>query len=220
MTSASPAGRLNGFHEAAILLRAMGEDQAARSVRRLWPADAQRLGGVTAALGRVTANQIDGVLGAFLEAAGSFGDRGAAAAEYLKSLVEGSRRPDASRRVRDRLRRRWRPMIGLRWVSAAALARLLHRQNQAISGITLAYLEPARAAGVLAALPAAERGNVMLQLIAGTGPAGPGCGAAAETLGGIQAACAVLHHLGPDVRAAVLAAVRVRAPELANRLEA
>jgi flagellar motor switch protein FliG len=223
MTTASQADDRE-FRQAAILLRAIGDDQAARAATRLWPRDARRLGSAMAALGRVSARQTDTVVGAFLEALGNATHYGSGAGEYLQNLIDGSGtalRPRARRDAEAIRRQRGAP--GPQWLSLAAVVRLVRSQAPNLRAMTLAYLEPARAAAVIDALAPEERTALLVQLAAVPGSLWAARerrspGDRPERLGGWPAVAAIVRHLCAEAREDVVAAIGAVDAELAAYL--
>jgi flagellar motor switch protein FliG len=206
--------------QAAILVRAIGRDQAARTVSRLWPRDAQRLGGAMATLGRVSDRQVDAVVGAFLEAVGTTHQHGLGASDYLKRLLDGAGEPHQAVVDTPRPRR----ADGLAWMSTAAIVRLMRRQPPHLKAMTLAYLDSARAAEVVAGARPLERTEVLLELARLPGPAraqhdrSETHAPAMAQLGGCSGVAEILDRLEPGMRRQVLECIAVADPALAERL--
>ena len=215
------------IRQGAILLLAIGEDQAARAVHRLWPRDVQRLGGAMAALGMVSARQMDAVLAAFLEAVGRDPQRDMGADDYLKNVLEGApapnRRPSWRELMFSRSHSRLRGTDGLKWMTAAAIARCMRRQPPRLQAMALAYLEPERAARVIAAYSLADRCQVLVELAAASANAtaeSPRRHAPARAeLGGAPAVAAILRRLEPEARGELLTGIGVEQPMLAAALQ-
>jgi flagellar motor switch protein FliG len=163
----TPARRC-GYREAAILLRAIGEDQAASAASRLWPRDVQRLGKALASLEEVSVGQIDAVLDAFLDAVARAPGHGTGAGEYLQHVIDGAPTRGAVPRplTATTAKQRQFGLRGLQWLSAPAIARFLRRRSPGLQAMTLACFAPARAADVVGAMGHVERCQVLQQLAA------------------------------------------------------
>ncbi|MFU8815750.1 MAG: hypothetical protein ACNA7W_10420 [Pseudomonadales bacterium] len=214
-TSSNDPGRIR---QAAILLLAIGEDQAARAVNRLWPRDVQRLSGAMSTLGLVSARQIDAVVAAFLEAVGGASQQGIGANDYLKTMLEAAPRP--ARRLWWRRPVGSRGIDGLRWMSAPAIARFVRHQPPQLQAMALAYLDSARAARVIEACPAADRCAVLIDLAALSGAAAARCHMPAHAaLGGAQPVAAILCRMPPKICEALLADLQAADAALGGELQ-
>ena len=232
MRSTAAAGDPALLREAAILLLAMGEDEAAKVLKLLEPREVQRVGAAMAALGSVHSRQLDRVVDRFLETVSGAGGHVMGANDYLRTMLLGGL---GERRGRALRRRPRAGFAGLRWMDARTIGQLLRDESADVRAILLSYLPPARAAAVLTLLPgSAAKAHVVVALIRLASRCSrksqdrlPGAPrrmgrrnfGRVTPLGGADTAAAVLAHLGRGTRQAVLAEVRELDPEAGEMLE-
>ena len=225
------AEELAPIDQAAILLLAMGEDEAAKALNHIEPREVQRVGAAMAALGGVDQRRVDRVVSRFLETVSGDAESAMGASGYFRQMLTGSPKQAASSSLVQRLFGAARPVIGrLRWMDCRSTADYLSHQRPRLQAITLAYLEPERAAAVLRKLPGnAARCRALMDLArleteatdgAPAVPPGGTADAAGPALGGRRRAMAILGCLDDVASAAIMAGIRREDPLLARELEA
>lgn len=232
MDGAGARDDLSPLHKAAILLLAMGQDEAAKVLEHLEPREVQRVGAALSALGGVDTGHVDAVVNHFLEAVSGEPGPTLGANDYLKRLLVGA---VIERRVPWRRRTPARGPLRAeryRWTTPRAIAASLAGEPAQLQAMVLAYLRPARAARVLQALPLPVRVEVLLQLarldmplpdaLAAVSPLQQAGRRLAERAGvsDRRPAGAVFALLDDAAREPLMAALRERDPALAAGLAA
>src|SRR3546814_8705478 len=78
---------LSGSQRAAVLLMALGEDEAGQVLRHLTARDVQSVGGAMAALKNVSRDQADAVLDSFAQVIEQQSTIGVAAEDYIRKML-------------------------------------------------------------------------------------------------------------------------------------
>lgn len=149
--AASPAGTPDGSSAAAILLMLLAEDEAAQVLGRLDPDEVQQLGTAMFSVSDVSEEQVDGVLGQFIDHAKErtgigFGNDG-----QIRTMME---RALGTERAENMLARitpatRQSSLDSLKWMDPETITSLLEAEHPQIAAVVLAHLEPALAAEIL-----------------------------------------------------------------------
>ncbi len=232
------------LREAAILLLAMGEDEAAKVLKLLDPREVQRVGAAMAALGKVHSRQVDRVVNRFLETVSGEQGEAMGANDYLKSMLVGAlgeRRAQPRRALTRRVRSArgradgsQRGLDALRWMNTGAVADFLLHEPVRVRAIVLSYLSPERAAQVVELVPGDRVKVDLVMELADLEPAYPRgledlsparprrasrhSGAGPAPLGGPQAAAALVGRLEENTRRAVMGEIQRRDQALAERM--
>lgn len=230
------ADDLAPIDKAAILLLAMGEDEAAKVLRHLEPREVQRVGAAMSALGSVNTRQIDAVVDHFLETVSGASGLTMGANDYLKKMLVGALGEQRAGSVLERI-------VGgnmggldkLKWMDSRAIADFILHEHPQIQAIVLSYLEPDQAAEVLSFFPDdAVRSDVVMR-VANLESIPPGAlqelsvvleqqvGRARPSrfaqLGGKRAAAEILNHLDSAAEEAVIAGIREQNEALSDEIQ-
>jgi flagellar motor switch protein FliG len=225
----------DGTARSAILMMAIGEEQAGEVFKFLTPGEVQKVGQAMARLKRVSPEQMATVLRAFRHAATQQTAIGTASDQYLRSALTRALGSDRAAALIDRILQvqENRGIDSLKWMDAVSVAELIRGEHPQIVATILVHLDPDQAAGVLSALDERMRNDVVLRIatLEGVQPAamqdlndvlgqllGGGEPAGRSTLDGVQAAAEILNRMGP-MEAAVSAHIRDVDAELAQRIE-
>ncbi|MDH3641308.1 MAG: flagellar motor switch protein FliG [Gammaproteobacteria bacterium] len=151
---------------AAILLLAVGEEQAAEILRRLEPREVQRVGAAMSALGTINNDQIATVVSTFLDTVSGESGLTVGANDYLRKMLTSALGEQKASSVMEKI-------VGgsvggldkLKWMDARAVADFIIHEHPQIQAIVLSYLEADQAAEVLGFLPDnAMRSDVIIRV--------------------------------------------------------
>jgi flagellar motor switch protein FliG len=155
-----------GVERAAILLLALGEQDAAQVLKHLGAKDVQRVGAAMAQLNGVSRDDVSTVLTSFsanVEQQTSFG---VGNDEYIRKVLTEALGADKAGSLVDRILggRGSRGLDALKWMEARAIGDMLRLEHPQIIAIVLSYLESDQAAEVLNQLPENQRAEVLMRI--------------------------------------------------------
>ena len=155
-----------GVDRAAILLLALGEQDAAQVLRHLGAKDVQRVGAAMAQLSGISREEVSTVLASFsanVEQQTSFG---VGTDEYIRRVLIEALGADKAGSVVDRILggRSSRGLEALKWMEARAVGDMLRNEHPQIIAIVLAYLDPDQAAEVLVHLNENMRAEILMRI--------------------------------------------------------
>ncbi len=224
-----------GVKKSAILMLALGHDEAAEVFRFLGPKDVQRLGSAMTALGNVSRQDVATVLSDFRkETKGriSLGDSD----EYLRMVLKKALGDDKAAHLIDHLLQ-GKDNAGienLKWMDAASVAEMIQDEHPQVIATILVHLDADQASEVLNLLPERLRNDIMTRIatLEGVQPmalrelnevlaqllAG-GASGKKSTLGGVKATANILNYMGGAIEASVLASIRESDPDLAQKIQ-
>ena len=227
-----------GIENAAILMMALGEEEAANVLRHLGPKEVQQLGESIARLRGIGLERVEQVIDRFDVEAAKHTTLVDDPDGYVKNVLHRALGDDKARLVVGRIATKKPEPKGidtLKWMDADAVVELLRHEHPQVIAAILVHLEPDQGAGVLKKLPDALRNDVVMRVatLDGIAPeamaelndlmaallSGGRAASAAKpaTLGGPKAAAAMLNLLG-GAEAAVLDHIRGADEELGEKL--
>ncbi|MBB5192821.1 flagellar motor switch protein FliG [Silvimonas terrae] len=224
-----------GVRKAAILLMTLGEEAAVEVFRYLGPKEVQKLGFTMAAMDNVKREEVDGVLGDFMDSTQNRANLGAAD-EYIRSVLTKALGSDKAANLLDRILQGNdnNGIESLKWMDSAAVAELIKNEHPQIIATILVHLEPDQASEVLANFVERNRNDVLLRIatLEGVQPAAlkelndvltqllSGSDKLKKSaMGGVQMAADILNFMGGVVEASAISSVREYDPELAQRIQ-
>ncbi len=224
-----------GVRKAAILLMTLGEEAAVEVFRYLGPKEVQKLGFTMAAMDNVKREEVDGVLGEFMDSTQNRANLGAAD-EYIRSVLTKALGSDKAANLLDRILQGNdnNGIESLKWMDSAAVAELIKNEHPQIIATILVHLEPDQASEVLANFVERNRNDVLLRIatLEGVQPAAlkelndvltqllSGSDKLKKSaMGGVQMAADILNFMGGVVEASAISSVREYDPELAQRIQ-
>ncbi|MCS7100917.1 MAG: flagellar motor switch protein FliG [Burkholderiaceae bacterium] len=224
-----------GLERAAILLLAVGEEQAAEVLKFLSPKEVQKLGETMARIKTVPREKVEEVIAAFhqtREAQYSLvGDTDA----YISQVLKRALGEEKANMLLDRILQ-GRDVSGieaLKWMDAGSIAELFRNEHPQIVASILVHLERDHAAEVLRQLPERMRNDVLLRIATLDGIQPQALAELNEvlskvlagseklrkaTLGGTKAAAEILNFLGSQLETAAVEAIREHDAELAQKI--
>jgi len=228
--------KMEGVDRAAVLLLALGEDDAARVLKHLDPREVHRVGTAMAALRSVNMGQISMVLNAFLETVTGQSGLAIGASEYIRKMLIGALGEEKSRTLVDRiLGGTTAGLDKLKWLDARTIAEFMMHEHPQIQAIVLSSLEPEQAAEVLGFMTDPEAKVDVLTRIATLDSVPPNAlselNAVLEEqvsgkslarfaqMGGARVAAEIMNKLGGKADEEILAGIRASNEELGNEIQ-
>ena len=227
----------SGVDRAAILLLALGEEDAAQVLRHLGAKDLQRVGAAMAQLSAVSREEVSSVLSTFSSSVEQQTSLGVGTDEYLRKVLNTALGADKAGGVINRILRgrSGRGLEALKWMEPKAVGELLRNEHPQIIAIVLSYLDSDQAAQVLTQLPEAMRGEILMRIatLDGVHPtalneldevlekqfSGNGAGKTASGFGGPKAAAEILNLVGTAQEGKIMAQIAKVDEPLSQKLQ-
>ena len=227
----------SGVDRAAILLLALGEQDAAQVLKHLGAKDVQRVGAAMAQLSTVSREEVSGVLSTFSSTVEQQTSFGVGTDEYIRKVLNEALGADKAGGVIDRILRgrSGRGLEALKWMEAKAVGEILRNEHPQIIAIVLSYLDADQAAEVLTQLPEAMRGEILMRIatLDGVHPtalneldevlekqfSGNGAGKSAGGFGGPKAAAEILNLVGTAQEGKIMAQIAKVDEALSQKLQ-
>lgn len=160
--------KLNKVDKAAILLLSLGETDAAQVLRHLGPKEVQKVGVAMAHMRNVQREQVQQVMGEFVEIVGDQTGVGIGADTYIRKMLTQALGEDKAGNLIDRI------LLGgstsgldsLKWMEPRAVADVIRLEHPQIQAIVVAYLDPDQAGVVLSHFTPKVRLDIVLRVSA------------------------------------------------------
>lgn len=225
-----------GIEDSAILMLAIGEDEAAEVFRHLGASEVARLSEAMAKLGNVSRDRLTTMLERFTGASAEQPAIDAGADNYVRAVLNKSLGPDKARVLCDRILKEDRSsgIDGLKLMDAASVAELIKGEHPQIIASILAHLDRDQASSVIAALGDENlQGQVIYRIatLDGIQPqamreldhaleklVASGGRVKRSDVGGVRAAAEILNHVGASAEAIIIENLRSSDPELADKI--
>ena len=222
-------------NECAILMLALGHEEAAEVFKYLGPKEVQRLGTAMTSVGNVSRDQIEVVLRAFhneTEGRISLGDSN----EYIRSVLKKALGDDKAAHLIDRILQgnESAGIESLKWMDSASVAEMIRNEHPQIIATIMVHLDRDHASEILNLLPERLRNDVMLRIatLEGVQPMAMrelndvltqllsgGDVTKKASLGGVKTAADILNYMGGAIEASVLANIREHDADLAQKIQ-
>jgi flagellar motor switch protein FliG len=227
----------SGVDRAAILLLALGEQDAAQVLKHLGAKDVQRVGAAMAQLSTVSREEVSTVLTTFSNSVEQQTSFGVGTDDYIRKVMNEALGADKAGSVIDRILRgrSSRGLEALKWMEAKAVGEILRYEHPQIISIVLSYLDAEQAADVLTQLPEGMRADVLMRVatLDGVHPsalneldevlekqfAGNGAGKSAGGFGGPKAAAEILNLIGTANEGPIMAQIAKVDEPLSQKLQ-
>jgi flagellar motor switch protein FliG len=225
----------DGVNKSAILLMALGEEEAAEVFKLLNPKEVQRLGHAMAALDSVNRVQVERVMHDFMFQAGEKAGL-ADSDEYIRSVLTKALGSDKAANLIERILHGGDTsgIEGLKWMDGASVAELIKNEHPQIIATILVHLERDQASEILNLFPERLRNDVLLRIatLDGIQPSAlkelndvltkllsGASNLKKSVMGGVRAAAEILNFVGTANETAIIASVRDYDPELAQKIQ-
>lgn len=224
----------DGVMKGAILLLSLGEDEAAEVMKHLGPKEVQKLGAAMATLKSIGHEQVESVVGDFLDVAGKSAGIGMDSDEYIRSVLTKAL-GDKATGVLDRIlqNRDSSGIESLKWMDAPTVAELILNEHPQIIATILVHLDPDHASEILKYFTERLRHDVMLRIatLDGVKPAAlkelndvlakllnGNENLKKQSMGGIKAAAEIMNFMSGDNEAALMDALKTYDEDMAQQI--
>lgn len=159
---------LNGIQKAAVLLMAMGSENAAEVLKHLNPKEVQSLGAAMASMENVNKATMGGVMDDFIAKVSNQTSVGIGQEDYIRDMMVNALGQDKANNMIDRilLGSGNKGLESLKWMDARSVAEVIRLEHPQIISIVLSYLEPDQSAEVLKMLPERARPDILMRVAA------------------------------------------------------
>lgn len=153
---------------AAVLLLALGENEAATVLKHLDAKVVQRLGSAMAQVKSASREEVNEVIGGFVTAMESQADIKVGSDEYIRKMLTEALGDERAGGIIDRIQvgRKSKGLDVLKWMEPRAIAGIVGLEHPQVLAIVISYLDPDLAAKVLAELPGDVQGEVLMRIAA------------------------------------------------------
>jgi len=159
---------LTGVQRAAVLLMAMGSDNAAEVLKHLNPKEVQSLGSAMASMENVNKPTMSTVMDVFIEEVSNQTSVGVGQEDYIRDMMVNALGEDKANNMIDRisLGSGNKGLESLKWMDARSVAEVIRLEHPQIISIVLSYLDPDQSADVLKMLPERARPDILMRVAA------------------------------------------------------
>lgn len=156
----------SGVQKAAILLLALGEDEAADVMKYLSPREVQQLGATMSTMKAVASEDLAQVLAEFRAESGQQTAIGIDADDYVRSVLTKALGDDKAASLLNRIlgAREASGIESLKWMDGQSVAELVRNEHPQIIATILVHLERYHACEVLGHFSERLRNDVMLRI--------------------------------------------------------
>jgi flagellar motor switch protein FliG len=224
-----------GVQKAAILMLALGQDEAAEVMKYLEPREVQKLGTAMSSMKGVSGEQLETVLEAFIKATGENTSFGLDSDEYIRSVLTKALGDDKATSLINRIlvTRDSTGIESLKWMDGKAVADLIRLEHPQIIATILVHLERYHASEVLNELPARTRGEVILRIatLDGVQPAAlselndvltklltGNDNLRKKAMGGIRTTAEIMNFMGGEAESSIMETLKNFDPEVAQQV--
>lgn len=155
-----------GVMRSAVLMLALGEDEAAEVMKFLSPKEVQKLGAAMATMKSVGRDQVETAVSDFLTEAGLSSNLGLDSDEYIRSVLNKALGEDKASSLLNRIlqTRDASGIESLKWMDAHTVAEFIKNEHPQIIATILVHLEPDQASEIIGHFPDRMRQDVMLRI--------------------------------------------------------
>ncbi|MEH3023290.1 MAG: flagellar motor switch protein FliG [Pseudomonas oryzihabitans] len=228
--------QLSKVEKAAIFLLSLGEADAAQILRHMGPKEVQKVGTAMAQMRNVNREQVERVLGDFIEVVGDQTSLGVGADGYIRKMLTQALGEDKASGLIDRilLGGNTSGLDSLKWMEPRAVADVIRYEHPQIQAIVVAYLDPDQAAEVLSHFDHKVRLDIVLR-VSSLNTVQPAAlkelnlilekqfsGSASTTrtaLGGVKRAADIMNYLDSSVEGPLMDAIRDADQDLSGQIE-
>jgi flagellar motor switch protein FliG len=162
----TPDINLSGSARAAILLMALGEEEASSILQFMEPAEVQNIGEAMAAINGVSQDEIGHTLDHFIGRIGKESSLGFGSTDYFKSTLTKAVGKDKASSVLSRINNGAKNagLESLKWMDATVVTKLIANEHPQIIATVLSQLPRDQAGEILNSLPAELHSDLIIRI--------------------------------------------------------
>lgn len=227
---------LNGTEKAAVLLRSIGEADAAEVLKHMNPKEVQKIGQAMATLTNVNREEVELVISDFSNIVEQETGLGIGSHDYVRKMLVGALGEDRAGSLLDRILSgsNTNGLEQLKWMDPRGIYEVIRLEHPQIISIVCSFLEPDQAAQVLAFFPDRDQANVLQRIatLDGIQPAAltelndilekqfSGSNASQTTMvGGLKTAADILNFVDGTTEASIMEKIKESEPDLGQNIE-
>jgi flagellar motor switch protein FliG len=224
-----------GIHKSAILMLALGEEEAAEVMKYLGPREVQKLGAAMSTMKAVGSEQLVQVLEDFRDETDQNTSLGVDSDEYIRTVLTKALGEDKASSLLNRIlgTRDASGIESLKWMDGQSVAELVRNEHPQIIATILVHLERYHACEVLDHFPERLRNDVVLRIatLDGVQPAAlrelnevltkllsGNENIKKKPIGGIRTAAEILNFLSGENEASVMANLKNYDSDMAQKI--
>ncbi len=156
----------SGVQKAAVLMLALGEDEAAEVMKFLSPREVQQLGATMSGMRAVQADELESVLAEFRQQTEQNTSLGVDSDDYIRSVLTKALGDDKASSLLNRIlgAREASGIESLKWMDGQSVSELIRNEHPQIIATILVHLERYHACEVLGYFSDRLRNDVMLRI--------------------------------------------------------
>ena len=225
----------DGIQRAAILMLALGEDEAAEVMKYLGPREVQKLGAAMSNMKGVANEQLEAVLEQFREETEQSSSLGLDSDEYIRTVLTKALGDDKAASLLNRIlgTRDASGIESLKWMDAQSVAELIRQEHPQIIATILVHLERYHACEVLDHFTERLRNDVILRIATLDGVQPTALRELNEVLtklltgneslkkkpmGGIRTAAEILNFMGGETESSVMENLKNYDSDMAQKI--
>lgn len=224
-----------GVMRSAVLMLALGEDEAVEVMKHLSPKEVQKLGAAMATLKSVGRDQVETAVSDFLNEAGLSTNIGLDSDEYIRSVLTKALGDDKASNLLNRIlqTRDASGIESLKWMDAPTVAEFIKNEHPQIIATILVHLEPDQASEIIGNFTDRLRQDVMLRIatLDGVKPIAlrelndvmtklltGNESLKKQTMGGIKVAAEIMNYMSGNAEAVVMEGLRNYDEDMAQKI--
>jgi flagellar motor switch protein FliG len=225
----------DGVQRGAILMLALGADEAAEVMRYLGPREVQKLGAAMSSMKAVQAEELEGVLESFRVETEQNTSIGLDSDDYIRDVLTKALGDDKASSLLNRIlgARDASGIESLKWMDSQSVSELIRNEHPQIIATIMVHLERYHASEVLNHFPERLRNDVVLRIATLDGVQ-PGAlrelndvltklltgneNLKKKPMGGIRTAAEILNFLGGESEQSVMNNLKSHDPDMAQKI--
>jgi flagellar motor switch protein FliG len=227
---------LNGTEKAAVLLRSIGEVDAAEVLKHMGPKEVQKIGQAMATLSHVNREEVQLVISDFSNIVERETGLGIGSQDYVRKMLVGALGEDRAGSLLDRILSgsNTNGLEQLKWMDPRGIYEVIKLEHPQIISIVCSFLEPDQAAQVLHFFPDRDQANVLQRIatLDGIQPSAltelndilekqfSGASSSQTTMvGGLKTAADILNFVDGTTEASIMEKIKETEPDLGQNIE-
>jgi len=227
----------DGIQKSAILLMAIGEEEAAEVLKYMGPKEVQKVSLAMSKLPPLSREQVQEIMQEFLEEAAERTTLGMSPDGYIRAMLTKALGNEKASSILDQILQIGGDTAGieaLKWMDSATIAEMIKNEHPQIIATILVHLDEDQASEILSHFVERNRNDVMMRIATLDGVQPHALRELNDVLGklltggdhgkktgggGVKAAAEILNHMGGTLEGSVLSGIKEFDEELAQKIQ-